>query len=388
MNVLVMGSIFPAPIPDRELENDIQLVTARYHEERYPDVNYFFLLLVPYTNKMLSNFSDKWKGYYKLRKEGSYIHDGKKIYVLSYPVFKRDRLFRNLLGVVAYHIHKRSLKRILNKYNIDLVLAQGILLSGILANNISKSLNVPYIVTTRGLWKSKKNDFPISVLSDARATINLNFFDFEIASKQNRNSFLVPHGLSDVFLNCQKDYKGSVQKPIRVVTLCRLLQLKNIDKVLYALKESSIDFIFHIYGEGPDHERLASLVNMFGFKNRVIFKGFAPYDKVPSILSMYDVFVMPSFPETLGRAFFEAMACGLPVIGTRGCGIDGYIENGKEGFLINHADVEELSDVLKRLANDRTLLEEMGKNAKRLTENYTWNAIIDKIDKIYRDALS
>src|SRR5690606_32504327 len=98
------------------------------------------------------------------------------------------------------------------------------------------------------------------------------------------------------------------------------------------------NFIFDIYGDGPEKEALEALVSKLGLSDRIFFKGYIANQILPEILIQYDIFMMPSYPETLGRVYFEAMACGLPVIGSVGTGIDGLIEDGVQGFLVDTRD--------------------------------------------------
>src|SRR5690606_12469237 len=159
-------------------------------------------------------------------------------------------------------------------------------------------------------------------------------------------SYLVPHGIDENFFNFKADCKNNVPK---IVTICSLLQLKNIDKVLFALNNIKTDFEYHIYGDGPDHDRLLRELYKLDIKEKVKFFDRIEHDRVPGVLEKYDIFVMPSYPENFGRVFIEAMAVGLPVIGAQGAGIDGYIEHGVSAFVVNHNDVSELERVLKAL---------------------------------------
>ena len=137
--------------------------------------------------------------------------------------------------------------------------------------------------------------------------------------------------------------------PLKIVSLCRLLKWKNIDKVFLALEQLDGDFIYDIYGEGPDQARLQNILSTLKIRDKVHFKGYLAYQEVPETLVRYDLFVLPSFREMFGRVYIEAMACGLPVIGAKNCGIDGYIENGVQGFLVNHQDVDEIAAAIRSL---------------------------------------
>src|SRR5690606_1249079 len=127
---------------------------------------------------------------------------------------------------------------------------------------------------------------------------------------------------------------------LKIVTMARLLDWKNIDKVLYALKNIGAGFTYDIYGDGPEFKHLERIVQESGLQDKVQFKGFVPYDLVPQTMAEYDLFVLPSYKEWFGRVYIEAMACGLPIIGSRRTGMDGYITEGEQGFLVDHTNLD------------------------------------------------
>jgi len=90
---------------------------------------------------------------------------------------------------------------------------------------------------------------------------------------------------------------------------------------------------------------------------------------------------MPSYPESLGRVYFEAMASGLPVIASKNTGIDGIIRHGREGFLIDHQSESEILEILELIGKDPNILRAMGNNAMELAQKFHWN----NISKSYYD---
>src|SRR5690606_14863696 len=127
---------------------------------------------------------------------------------------------------------------------------------------------------------------------------------------------LIPHGIPEYFFS--DEIKNVSLSPIKFVVVCRLMKLKNIDKVIRALSLIKKDYLFHIYGEGNEKENLELLIKELKLGDKIQLRGSIKNDELPETLKKYNVFVMPSFPETLGRVYFEAMACGLPVIASKG----------------------------------------------------------------------
>ena len=142
------------------------------------------------------------------------------------------------------------------------------------------------------------------------------------------------------------------------------------------------DFIFDIYGDGPEFNRLQEIIKANGMESKVFLKGRVLNSRLPNILPNYDMFVMPSYPETLGRVYFEAMACGLPVMATKNTGIDGIITHGIEGFLV-HPSQDGINECLSKIANNPEMLSKMGVVAYKTAKNYTWDRISNKYYEIY-----
>ena len=82
------------------------------------------------------------------------------------------------------------------------------------------------------------------------------------------------------------------------------------------------------------------------------------------------VFVLPSTSEGLGRVIIEAMATGLPVIGSRVGGIPEMVKNGTTGFLVSPGDVAALAERLRWVLEHPKEAQEMGSHARTLAERF------------------
>jgi glycosyltransferase involved in cell wall biosynthesis len=142
-------------------------------------------------------------------------------------------------------------------------------------------------------------------------------------------------------------------RPINFCTLAILREYKNIAFNLNALTRlsPSIDWRYKIIGDGPEKIALQRLTITLGIAARVEFRGFLPTPLAMQELRSSHIFLMLS-RETFGLAFLEAMACGLIVVGSRGYGIDGILENGLNGFLCSPEDQTELASLLEKIINN------------------------------------
>jgi glycosyltransferase involved in cell wall biosynthesis len=106
------------------------------------------------------------------------------------------------------------------------------------------------------------------------------------------------------------------------------------------------------------------------------------------------LFVLPSIvnekgeTEGLGVVLLEAMACGLPVIGSRVGGIEDIIKDGETGLLARPKDSQDLADQIIRLLSDEKLRKKVVKNAHNLiSTKFSWKVVANHFIDIYRDAL-
>ncbi len=100
-----------------------------------------------------------------------------------------------------------------------------------------------------------------------------------------------------------------------------------------------------------------------------------------------DIFVMPSLSEAYGKVILEAMASGLPVIATTNTGARDVIDNGEQGFIVPIRDSEAMKDKIQYLYDNPSEINRMGKNAKKVAEENTWDhyseRVADALEKVY-----
>jgi glycosyltransferase involved in cell wall biosynthesis len=110
-------------------------------------------------------------------------------------------------------------------------------------------------------------------------------------------------------------------------------------------------------------------VDELGLRQRVSYISRPERSALIDLYQQASVFGLPSDEEGLGVVLLEAMACAVPVVATRCGGPDGIISDGKEGYLVNLNDVQEMSDRFKQLLVDHELNRAMGVMARLTVEN-------------------
>ncbi|MBI5370024.1 glycosyltransferase family 4 protein [Candidatus Uhrbacteria bacterium] len=115
----------------------------------------------------------------------------------------------------------------------------------------------------------------------------------------------------------------------RVCFVGRLSPEKNLTNLIESLQGTNIHLV--LYGDGPLRMTLEQQAQRLGV--HASFRGNIPNEQLPEALNTCELFVLPSLHEGNPKALLEAMACGLPVIGTNVEGIASLIEDGKTGVL-------------------------------------------------------
>ncbi|MBW3534817.1 MAG: glycosyltransferase family 4 protein [Gemmatimonadetes bacterium] len=143
-----------------------------------------------------------------------------------------------------------------------------------------------------------------------------------------------------------------------------------------------------LIGDGPERSRLEEHAARAGVADRVRFTGPVPSTAMPGTLAALDVLVLPtlgtaSWTEQFGRVLVEAMACGIPVVGSL-CGeIPSVI--GDAGDLVPMEDAASLAEALRRLRDDAPLRRRRAEaGRRRVTERFTQERVAERTVEFYR----
>ncbi len=169
----------------------------------------------------------------------------------------------------------------------------------------------------------------------------------------------------------------------------RLVYYKGVDYLLEAMASlrSEIPYLrLLLVGTGPDEPRLRRLIMRLDLSRAVIHRKNISDQMLFQCYALANLFIMPSSNEGFPLVTLEAMACGLPVIGTNNNENIQVIRDGENGLLIPPQDALAIAAAICRL-QDGQLRERMGAKAKELVQSYDWQVIAGMALDKYKELL-
>jgi len=169
----------------------------------------------------------------------------------------------------------------------------------------------------------------------------------------------------------------------------RLVEEKGVDLLLHALSDLPGEWRLRILGSGPQKERLQSLVQELEMGEQVTFDSPIPSVQMPDYYRALDLLVLPSrarphWKEQFGRVLIEAMATGVPVVGSDSGEIPHLI--GDAGFIFPEEDTLALREAIEKIMGDRGLRQGLAQAGReRVLERYTQAQIALETCQVYQE---
>lgn len=249
----------------------------------------------------------------------------------------------------------------------EMIHAHKLTFEGVIAYFLAKKLNVPFITSIRGA--------DVYVLTHKRLSRS---FYRKIIINASRVIFIAPWAVKPMHTFLGEDnFKGKteilpnivnfshqngahISEYKRFITVFRFkastYKLKNIGRIIKAF-----DIVFRKYpeygldivGDGPLKSRIIADINRTSYPQNFTLKGEIENSAMAKIYPGYLGFVLPSFPETFGLVFIEALSAGIPVIYARNAGIDGYFDDYHVGVAVYHRSVEEIAGAIEEIIKNK-----------------------------------
>lgn len=163
----------------------------------------------------------------------------------------------------------------------------------------------------------------------------------------------IPNGL-DVEWWTPDSGGRSGSRPV-VLSVARFVPVKHHQDLLRAvaiLRDRGVRLQLELIGDGPTLPAMRRLANELGIEELVRFAGARDRDQVRDAMRRADVFCLASLWEGMASSVMEAMACGLPVVGTHVNGVAELVDDGRTGYLVPPQRPEIIATALERLVTD------------------------------------
>ncbi len=171
-----------------------------------------------------------------------------------------------------------------------------------------------------------------------------------------------------------------------IVHVSNFRPVKNAQQVveIFArLRDDDLPVKLLLVGDGPDRVPAEHKARDLGVYDDIRFLG--KQDPVEEILSIADVFLMPSGSETFGLAALEAMACDVPVVASHVGGLPELVVDGETGFLCELDDLDAFTKRTKRLLTDAELHHRMAEGARtRAMHEFDISEIVPLYENYYK----
>jgi glycosyltransferase involved in cell wall biosynthesis len=171
------------------------------------------------------------------------------------------------------------------------------------------------------------------------------------------------------------------RKELRVIFVGRLEPEKGLDVLLDSLTLCKPQVQLELVGSGSTEQELRRQVGRAGLEDRVRFRGYVPQSGLATRYAEADVLVLPSvttrrFREPWGLVANEAMSAGMPVVASTavGAAAGGLVVEGETGMIVPERDRRSLATTLDRLATDKELVAQMGRNARAHVARWSYGA--------------
>lgn len=317
-------------------------------------------------------------------------YEYKGLKVLSPTCLWSKYVFKQSHGL-KYAFYKKTMYKYLLKlceeFRPDVIYSLDPLLDGRLNVEVGKKLGIPVVLMEHTVPKNYKclvnhknaiKSYSNTVKNADRTIFVTNCQKrlFEETVGFDINGRVIYNGF--VNENNDKDFKPfsySSDRPLKLISVGFLEDRKGYPTIFNAIKKlvqlgHRIEYI--IVGDGECRKEYEQIVVDYGFQDFCTFKGIVKHDEVLRLMSESDVFVLPSYEESFGIVYLEAMSCGLPVIATKGEGISDIVKDGENGFLIERNNVIELVEKLKFIIENPESASNIAYNGYSDAKTFSW----------------
>lgn len=282
--------------------------------------------------------------------------------------------------------------------NYDLIHAYTLFTDGNVAYNLHRKYNIPYVVAVRNTdvnaffkyrphlrgrgVKILRNAAAVFFLSDSyRKQVIDHYVPKNYREEISKKMHIIPNGIDPYWFMRGECHRKPEGKRLKMVFAGNIDRNKNITTAADAcklLRDRGYDASLTVIGNVVVSEVAKELASM----PHVTLLPRKTKEELAQIYSQQDVFVMPSFYESFGLVYAEAMSQGLPVIYSRGQGFDGQFPEGTVGYSVKSSDATEIAYRIEKILGQ---YEPMSQRCIDLSKKFRWEAFASTYYDIYKE---
>ena len=194
----------------------------------------------------------------------------------------------------------------------------------------------------------------------------------------------------DIDVETGKKKLGIPQNSYVIGVVGRLVPIKGHKYLVSAAKRVTKEFdntVFVFVGDGYLETILERQAESLGVRKHFIFAGWR--NDVIDVLGLFDILVLPSLNEGMGKVLIEGMALSKPIVASSVGGIIDLVKNGDNGILVPARDSDALAEAISKLIRNKNLSQELGKNGKnKVYPEYDTSSMIKQIEDMYESMLN
>jgi 1,4-alpha-glucan branching enzyme len=190
-----------------------------------------------------------------------------------------------------------------------------------------------------------------------------------------------------------KQEMGLNPDDLAIVSVGRLYARKGLFTLLESIpavvaRFPKAKFVISGKGQSDEMRKLIAHAERLGIRSNIVFTGYTPDEKLPTLYQAADVFAFSTFYEHHPFAVLEALSAGLPVVTTNVGGIPETITDGKNGFMCQPLNSAQFSDRILYLLEHPQEAAEMALQARKtILERFDWRIVVQDAIKVYEEVL-
>lgn len=293
-----------------------------------------------------------------------------------------------------------TIERLYDVSSFDLIHAYTLFTDGNVARSLSVKYNVPFVVAvrntdvntffknmkhlrSRGVNIMKKAKYVFFLSEAYRKTVFEKYIGNRFKDELMRKTHIISNGIDDFWFENENSLieKKDFSKEVKLVYVGGIDRNKNIETTQSAmeiLRKSGVNISLTVVGKVKEQ-------SVFERISLDKYTTILPPTAKELLVGVYrdaDIFVMPSYTESFGLVYVEAMSQGLPVIYSKGQGFDEQFPNGMVGYSVDAYSAQSVADGIKNVINE---YENIQPRVAKLSRRFNWKEIAQYYYSLYYD---